>query len=364
MAAVQTTCARIGMVTGRGLMSAMRQRFPRWLLVLAALALLVANTFNLGADLSGMADAAELLTGVDSHVWIVAFAAGISWATIELHYAVIAEGLKWLALSLLAYVVAAVHLRPDWGALLSATVTPSLPRDRAAWGTLVAILGTTISPYLFFWQAAQEVEEEKARGRTSRRARVGASEKEIRDRNVDVGIGSFISNLVMYSIIVTTALTLHLKGATGVQSSAEVAHALEPLAGRFSTLLYTLGIVSTGLLAIPTLAGSAAYAVAEVFGWREGMDERPHRAPGFYMVLGLSVATGVALDFANLNPIRALYLSGIVNGVLAPFMLVAVIVVAADARIMQGQPSTRFDLALVGFTAAVMFAAAVGMIVL
>jgi Mn2+/Fe2+ NRAMP family transporter len=364
MAAVQMMCARIGMVTGRGLMAGLRRKFPRPVLLVAAALLLAANTINVGADLSGMADAAELLTGLNSHVWVVLFGAGIAVATIRLPYRALADVLKWLALVLFAYVVTAIHIGPDWPAVLRDTLVPRLPHGHAAWAMLVAILGTTISPYLFFWQAAQEVEEERARGRTTIASRRGATQDEIRLRKFDVGIGSFFSNLVMFFIILTTALTLHRHGITDPSTSAEVARALRPLAGRFATLLYTAGLVGTGLLAIPTLAGSAAYAFAEVFGWREGMDHHFRGAPAFYMVVALSLSVGVAMDFANLNAVRTLYWSAVINGLLAPFLLVGILMLATDRTIMAGQPSSMLGRAVVALTTVIMFAAAGAMLVL
>ena len=363
MAAVQSMCARIGMVTGRGLMGALRRKFPRRVLGAAAAALLVANTINIGADLSGMADAMELLVGVNSHVWVVLFGAGIAWATIELRYTTIARILKWLALVLFAYVITGVLIRPPWGAVLHATFLPSMPPGRAAWSTLVAILGTTISPYLFFWQASQEVEEEKAAGRHSLVQRRGATPDELIDRKIDVGAGTFFSNLVMFFIILTTAFTLHAHGKTQLSTSRDVAEALRPLAGNFATLLYTVGVIGTGLLAIPTLSGSAAYAFAELFGWRQGMDAHFRRAPAFYMVVATAMAAGVAMDFANVNPVKALYWSAILNGLLAPFLLTGILLVATDRKLMRNQPSSRLGRVTVGVTTVFMFAAAVAMFV-
>ena len=363
MAAVQSMCARIGMVTGRGLMGALRRKFPRRILAAAAAALLAANTINIGADLAGMADAMELLVGLNSHLWVVVFGAGIGWATVQLRYATIARVLKWLTLVLFAYVIAGIYIRPPWSAVLHATFVPALPSGRAAWATLVAILGTTISPYLFFWQASQEVEEEKALGRHSLVERRGASPGELLDRKIDVGVGTFFSNLVMFFIILTTALTLHTHGLTELTTSRQVAEALRPLAGNLATLLYTLGIVGTGLLAIPTLSGSAAYAFAELFGWREGIDEHFRGAPAFYMVVATAMTAGVAMDFANVNPVKALYWTAIINGLLAPFLLTGILLVASDRKLMRSQPSSRLGRITVGLTTAFMFAAAVAMFV-
>jgi NRAMP (natural resistance-associated macrophage protein)-like metal ion transporter len=363
MAAVQTMCARIGMVTGKGLMGALQQKFPRRVLAVGCFALFAANTLNIGADLAGMADAAELATRVNSHVWVVLFAVLISWATVRLRYAAVANVLKWLALVLFAYVIDAFVVGPHWSTVLHDTVTPSVPHGNGGWATLVAILGTTISPYLFFWQASQEVEEEKALGRHSLVARRGASADEIVARKMDVGIGTFFSNAAMFFIILTTALTLHNAGVTHVETSRDVAKALEPIAGKFATWLYMIGILGTGLLAIPTLAGSAAYAFAETFGWKQGIDEHFRGAPAFYTVLVASVGVGVLLDFTRVNPVRALFWSAVVNGLLAPVLLLAVLLAASDRKLMQGQPSSRLGIAVVGVTTVAMFIAAVGMFV-
>ncbi|HLN79930.1 MAG TPA: Nramp family divalent metal transporter [Thermoanaerobaculia bacterium] len=363
MAAVQMMCARIGMVTGHGLAGALRRKFPRPLLVAAASALLVANTINIAADLAGMADAAEMLTGANSHLFVVLFGVGIAVAIIRFRYHQIAAILKWLALVLLAYVVTAVHIGPDWSSVLRTAFLPSWPRERAQWATLVAILGTTISPYLFFWQASQEVEEEKSMGRRMLIRREGATSQEIATRKLDVGVGTFFSNLVMFFVILTTALTLHRHGLTKLETSKDVAQALRPLAGRFAEVLYTAGIVGVGLLAIPTLAGSAAYAFAEVFGWKQGLDRKWRNARYFYGVVVLSTAVGIALDFADVNPVRALYWTAIVNGLLAPFLLVGILLAATDSRLMRGQPSSRVGRVVVAVAAALMFGAAAGVLI-
>jgi Mn2+/Fe2+ NRAMP family transporter len=327
MPAVQMMCARIGMVTGRGLTDALRSKVPRRVLAPAAGALLIANTINIGADLSGMADASELLSGVNSHVWVVLFGGGIAWATIRLRYHALA---RVLTLALFAYVATAFSIRPDWSVIARVTFLPGMPHGRAAWALIVALLGTTISPYLFFWQTSEEVEEEKDRGRRALKQREGATRAELFDRGLDVAVGSFFSSLVMFFIILVTALTLHAHGVRSPASSREVAEALRPLAGRFAGLLYALGIVGTGLLAIPTLSGSAAYALAELFGWREGIDERFSRARAFYLTVAGSISAGVAMDFANFNPVQALYWSAVLNGLLAPFLLTGILLVASD----------------------------------
>ncbi len=364
MAAVQMMCARIGMVTGRGLAGALRKKFPRWSLVVVAVALLAANTINIASDLSGMADAMETLTEVNSHYFVIFFGVGIAWATIQLRYYQIAGVLKWLSLVLFAYVATALYVGPDWGQVLRDAIRPSIPREKGAWEALVAILGTTISPYLFFWQSSQEVEEEKAMGRRMLRSRLGASPREIRNRKIDVGVGTFFANLVFFFIVLTTALTLHRHGVTRPETSRQVAEALRPLAGRFAELLYTVGLIGVGLLAIPTLSGSAAYAFAETFGWRQGLDRKLGGARYFYGVVILSTAAGIALDFLEVNPVQALYWTAVINGLLSPFLLVGILIVACDRRCMQGQPSSWIGRAVVALTALLMFAAAAGMFLL
>jgi NRAMP (natural resistance-associated macrophage protein)-like metal ion transporter len=364
MAAVQMMCARIGMVTGRGLTAGLRHKFPRWLVVVCAATLLIANTINIGADLSGMADAAEMFSGLDSHYWVVAFAVLIAWATIRFHYRSIARVLKWLALVLLAYVVTGLSLRPDWLTVARDALVPHLPATRDAWATLVAILGTTISPYLFFWQASQEVEEEKAQGRVTLRRRQGASPRELRARRMDVGVGTFFSNLVMFFIILTTALTLHRAGITDLQTSREAALALKPLAGSLAAGLYAAGLIGVGLLAIPTLAGSAAYSLAETFGWKQGLDRSLRTAPRFYVVVVLAMLGGIGLDFTKVNPLRALYWSAVLNGLLAPLLLVGILAVAVDQRLMEGQPSSWLSRTAVAFATLLMLGAGVAMFAL
>ena len=232
MAVVQMMCARIGMVTGQGLAGALRSKLPKWTLVVVALLLLAANSINVGADLAGMADAAEMLTGVSSHYFVLFFGASIGLATIFLPYHRLAGTLKWLTLSLFAYVITAFAVGIDWSSVLRDTLTPSVPRGSDGWAMIVAIFGTTISPYLFFWQASQEVEEEKFMGRQMLVSRLGATQKELGDRRVDVGLGTFFSNLIMFFIILTTAATLHRHGVTHIETSRQAAEALRPLAGR------------------------------------------------------------------------------------------------------------------------------------
>ena len=363
MAAVQIMCARIGKVTGQGLAANFKQRFPKWLLLTLVIALLVANTINIGADLSGMADAAAMLSGVNSRWFVVVFAVLISWATVRLKYKQIADVLKWLVLVLFAYPITAFVVGANWGQVLHDTLLPSMPRNKAEWEMLVAILGTTISPYLFFWQTSEEVEEEKSAGQSSLAQRRGATQEELGLRNVDVGVGAFFSNMVMFFIILTTAITLNKHGIVNIETSRQAAEALRPFAGKFAATLFTLGIVGVGFLAIPTLAGSSAYAFAETLGWRQGLNKKLNQARWFYALILVSTAVGVALNFIGINPVKALYLTAVINGLLAPFLLVGILIVAADKKLMQGQPSSRLGWIVVAITTVAMFAAGVAMFV-
>jgi NRAMP (natural resistance-associated macrophage protein)-like metal ion transporter len=363
MAAVQMMCARIGKVTGQGLAGNFRHRFPRWLLLLFVIALLTANTINIAADLAGMADAAAMISGINSRWFVVAFALLISWATVRLQYKQIANVLKWLCLALFAYPVTAFIVGANWGQVLRDTLIPSMPHSRNEWATLVAILGTTISPYLFFWQASEEVEEEKSAGQSTLALRKGATARELGLRNIDVGVGAFFSNMVMFFIILTTAITLNRHHITNIQTTRQAAEALRPFAGNFAATLFTLGIVGVGFLAIPTLAGSTAYAFAETLGWRQGLNKKAKQARLFYALILVSTAAGVALDFIGVNPVKALYWTAVINGLLAPFLLVAILIVAADKKLMQNQPSSRLGWIVVAITTLAMFAAGVAMFV-
>jgi len=334
MAAIQLTCARIGLVSGRGLAGATRRHYPRWFLYGACLLLLAANVFNIAADLAGMADAAEMLTGVPSEFWVPLFGLGVIVATVYTSYARFAAWLKWLTVVLFAYILSAVLAQPNWSAALRDTLVPHVPWDARAVPTLVGILGTTISPYLFFWQASQEVEEERAEGRRTVAERRGASDHELRDARQDVFTGMAFSNVVMYFIILATAATLFRAGRNDIETSRQAAEALRPLAGDGAYLLFAVGLIGTGLLATPVLAGSASYAVAELFAWRAGLDLKPSQARRFYLVLGGAIVAGVLLDTLGIGAIRMLFLSAIINGLLAPPLMLLVMLVGNNRAIM------------------------------
>lgn len=361
MAAVQNICARIGMVSGQGLAGVLREHYPRPVLYGAVILLFGANTINVGADLGAIADAVHAITGVPAGWLIAPVAIGILALQIFGSYRLIANTFKWLTLALVAYVIDAVIVRPDLGETLRATVVPTLSLDPTYVTTLVAILGTTISPYLFFWQSSEEVEEEVAQGRTTRRARRGASPAEIRAAAIDTNVGMGFSNLVMYFIILATALTLFKNGKTDIKSAADAAEALRPLVGDLAGLLFAAGMVGAGLLAVPILSGSAAYAIAEAFGWRYGLQTHWSRARPFYGVIVVSTLIGVTMNYIGINPIDALFYTAVLNGIVAPPLLVLVMFAARDRRVM-GDQTIGPVLTTLGWLATVgMFLAAAGL---
>jgi NRAMP (natural resistance-associated macrophage protein)-like metal ion transporter len=363
MLSVQLMCARLGMVTGRGLAGVVRRRYARWVLWSACGLLAAANVFNIGADLGGMAEATEMVVGVDSRLLLPLFAVGIVSLLFWSSYQRIARTFKWLTLVLFAYVGAGFLAQPDWGAILRATVMPHVEWSPSYLAVFVGILGTTISPYLFFWQAGQEVEEERARGRLTVAERTGATDDEVRRSNVDVTVGMFFSNSVMYFIILTTAATLHAHGRTEITTAQEAAEALRPLAGGWAYWLFTLGIIGTGVLSVPILAGSCAYAIAEAAGWRGSLDDRPHEARAFYSVVAVAMAVGLLLDFFGFNAVAMLFWCAVVNGVLAPPLVVLVVLLTSDSSVMGARRNPLWLRCLGWTTAAVMALAAVGLLV-
>lgn len=365
MAFVQMMCARIGMVTGLGLAQALERKFSRRVVLVTSLVLFAANTINIGSDLAGMSDALEVITTVPAEFFVAPLGICIMWATIALRFNQIERVLKWLVSILLVYVVTPFLISIDWYEVLMATFIPSIPSGSTAWATLVALLGTTISPYLFFWQTGEEIENAKAFNRRQSSLRVSVERApSLADRAIDVGLGTFFSNVVMFFIILTTAMTLHRAGTTHVESAKDAALALRPLAGDLASTLYTIGILGVGFLAIPTLAGSAAYALAETFRWSNGLDEKFQAAPKFYSTMIVSVAIGVALNFLDVNPMRALFWTAVINGVLAPFLLVGILAITTDRTIMRGQTSSRLSVGVVGLTTLIMFTATIGMFML
>ncbi|HTJ21752.1 MAG TPA: Nramp family divalent metal transporter [Gemmatimonadaceae bacterium] len=362
MAAVQLMCARLGIVARSGLASVLRAHYPRSLLWLACSLLVFGNTVNIAADLGGMAAAASLLTGLPPIWFVPAFTGLILALLVFASYERMTRVLKWLTLALFSYVVAGILARPDPAAVLAGTFVPRITASREYLLMLVAILGTTISPYLFFWQAAQNAEQDahfrrRLIGRPQR-----AIQRELRAASRDVNAGMFFSNAIMYFIVLTAAATLHRGGVTNVETAAQAAAALQPLAGDAAALLFTAGLVGTGMLGVPVLAGSAAYAVAEAAAWRAGMDERVHTARQFYGVMALAMLVGMVLNFAHVNAIKLLIGSAVINGVLAP-PLIAIILVVCNNRDVMGSHRNGRALNVLGGLAALLMTAAAGALV-
>jgi NRAMP (natural resistance-associated macrophage protein)-like metal ion transporter len=362
MVAVQMMCGRLGMVTGRGLAGVLRRRYSRWVLWGACGLLIVANVVNIAADLGGMADATQMITGVNSLVWTPLYTALIVGFLFWSSYRQIARIFKWITLVLLAYVVTAFFANVDWRQALWATLLPHPVWSRQYIEVLVGILGTTISPYLFFWQASEEVEEERAMGRTLAQ-RKGATAAELRALRVDVITGMFASNFVMYFIILTTAATLHAHGIVKIDTAKQAAEALRPLAGKAAYLLFTLGLIGTGMLGVPVLAGSCAYAVSEAGAWRGSLEKKPRDARKFYGVLGVAMALGLAIDYTGLDAIKMLFWSAVTNGILAPPLILLILLVTSDRKVMGNQISSIAERTLGWVTFVVMTAAAAAMLI-
>lgn len=362
MATVQFICAKIGMVSGRGLASVLRIYYPRWLLYPAVLALVVANTINAGADIGAIAAAINLLVPIPILAMVIPIVVVILALQIFGSYRLIANVFKWLTLALFAYVVSALFARPNWGEVLRATFLPSFQLNAAFLATLVAILGTTISPYLFFWQADEEVEEQISVGRITVASRKGATDAEMRYAFLDVNLGMFFSNLVMYFIILATAATLFQAGKTNIQSATDAAQALRPLAGDAATILLALGLIGSGLLAVPILTGSAAYGVAEAFGWPRGLNVKPWRAPAFYGIIVGATLVGMLINFVGINPITALFWTAVINGFLAPPLLILIMFIANNHSIMGRRTNGRLTNVVGWLTALIMSAAAIALV--
>lgn len=363
MVSVQLMCARLGLVTGYGLAGVIRRWYPTWVLIGACLLLIVANTVNIAADLAGMADATRMVTGLPTALWVAVYSIAMVSLLFWSSYRLIAKSFKWLTLVLASYVVTAFITRVDWPAALRATFVPHLEWSRAYLSILVAILGTTISPYLFFWQAAEEVEEERAMGRNLKERR-GATADELAAARTDVITGMFVSQAIMYFIVLTTGATLHAHGHTNITTAQEAAQALRPLGGAAAYWLFTLGLIGTGMLSVPVLAGSCAYAIAEARAWRGGsLNRKPGRAKKFYSVIAVAMALGIGLDFFGFNAIRMLFISAVINGVLAPPLILLVILLTRDPRVMREDVNPPLLNFLGWATFAVMSIAAIGMFV-
>ena len=335
MAAIQEISARVGRVTGHGISGNVCRHYPSWLLAAVVAMLSIANTINIAADLAAMADAARLLVGGHAILYVLFFGVTSVVAQIFMDYKRYVSVLKWLTLSLFAYVAALAFAHVSWGEALAGALIPKLTWSADYFTTIVAIFGTTISPYLFFWQASQEAEEQRVDPRKHPLIdRHYGARKEFNRIRADTIVGMAFSNLIALSIIFTAAATLHASGKTDIQTSAQAAEALRPIAGKFAEVIFALGIVGTGLLAIPVLAGATAYAVGEGRRWPVGLARKPKEAAAFYAVLALSAGFGIALNFTSINPISALYWSAVINGVLAVPVMVLLMFMARRKDVM------------------------------
>ena len=365
MLAVQEACARIALQTGVGLGTSLRRKFPTWLVGACILALFVANTINVGADLGAIAAAGSLLTrGHVSAVWLIPpIAVVILVLQYELSYKVIFRAFKFLTIALFAYVATVIVSHPPLLKTIESTVIPHIEFTSGFIGIVVAILGTTISPYLFFWQASSEVDDMRARGYVTEESRRGVTRRELKDARLDVLVGMAFSQLVMYSIILTGAAVLHAAGKTNIATASQAAEALRPVAGPFAFILFSLGIIGTGLLAVPILSGSAAYAVKEFFGMKGSLADKARSRPAFYAVLTLALIGGLVISLLGIDPIKALVVTAIINGIVAPPMLALIAVLGRDGTVMGSKRSGILSTTLLWVTTGVMAVAALALLV-
>jgi Mn2+/Fe2+ NRAMP family transporter len=360
--AVQSMCARIGRVTGRGLAANIKAAFPPWVLYAVVLLLLVANTLNIAADVAAMGEVAELVTGLDRHLMTAFFVFGTLLLQVFVPYHRYVFFLKWLTLSLLAYGVVLFTVHIAWREVALRTVWPGITLDSGTAAMIVAIFGTTISPYLFFWQASEEVEDMRAVPGTAPLARDGrAAHDELRRIKWDTWSGMFYSNATAYFIILATAVTLNVAGITSIDTAAQAASALRPLAGDFAYLVFAVGILGVGLIGVPVLAGSAAYACSEALGWKWGLERKLAEAPGFYGVIAASVLAALVIQYSPISPMKALFWSAVINGVVAVPLVVVIIVLSSRKSVMGEFTAGRWLVVPGWIAAAVMGAAAVRM---
>jgi len=336
MTFVQEMCGRIGLVSGTGLSGVIRKHYSRKLLFFCVALLLIANTINIGADLGAMASALQLLIPLPFPFLLLALTAFTLFLEVFVSYKVYVRYLKYFALSLLAYIITLFFIDQDWSAIAYATLVPHVSFSKEYLMNVVAILGTTISPYLFFWQANEEVEEEIAEKKIKGFGigKPNITDKDVRRMRLDTLFGMFFSNLIMFFIIATAGSTLFVYGISNINTAADAAEALRPLAGNFTFLLFTVGIIGTGLLAVPVLAGSGSYAVAEAFHWKEGLYRKFSQAHGFYGVITIATLVGLLVNFIGIPPFKMLYYTAIVNGLLAPPLLVVILLIANNKKIL------------------------------
>jgi NRAMP (natural resistance-associated macrophage protein)-like metal ion transporter len=335
MAVIQEMCARVGLVTGRGLAGNIRAHFGRRVLYVSTLLLFAANTFNIGADIGAMASAVQLIRpGANFALLVVGFTLLILLLQIFTPYVRYAKYLKWLAMVLLAYILSAILAHPNWHTVVKHAAVPHIDFSKQQLLLICAILGTTITPYLFFWQTSQEVEEQIAVGKTTIKERMGCNPADIRKMRIDVWSGMFLSNIVMFFIIAACASVLFAHGVTNISTAAQAAQALRPFAGASTYYLFAIGILGVGMLAIPVMAGSSAYAISESMGKRQGLNNKLKQGYAFYGVIIISMLVGLGLNFVGLNPIKALIYSAVLNGIVAPIILVLILLIARNRRVM------------------------------
>ena len=359
MVGIQVVSARIGRVSGHGLATNIRRHYPAWLLYGVVGLLLIANTINIAADVSAMGEALKLIVGGPAQLYALAFGVMSLLLQVSIPYRRYVRILKWLTLALLAYVATAFVVHIPWSRVLVSALAPHMSWKSEYLTTVVAVFGTTISPYLFFWQASQEVEDQLADPRAQPLIRAPHQAKaNLRRIKIDTYVGMGFSNLVAFFIILITAMTLNLHGITDIQTSAQAATALRPIAGEFAFMLFSAGIIGTGLLAIPVLAGSSAYAMAGVFEWKNSLERTPMRAKQFYGVIAISTVIGIALGFTSIDPIKALYWSAVINGVISVPIMVVMMLMAVHPEIM-GKFVITPGQRVMGWLATLMMAAAV-----
>jgi NRAMP (natural resistance-associated macrophage protein)-like metal ion transporter len=356
MSAIQLVSAHIGRVTGAGLANNLVSTFPKRIVGLLIGILLIANIINIGADLSGMAASAALVVGGGEHAFVIAFAIVSVLLQLFVSYRDYARILKWLTLSLFAYVGVLLAVQTDWKAAATGLVVPRI-FGREGILTIIALLGTTISPYLFFWQSSQEAEDVATSRSKPLKQQPRRAASEFRRMRFDTFAGMAFSDLISIAIIMSTAATLHAHGITQINSAADAAEALRPVAGSFAFALFAIGIIGTGFLAVPVLAGSAAFAVAEVFGWKEGLEYQPRQAAGFYSIIVAATLIGVLIDWSHIDPIRALFWSAVLNGIASVPLMIAMMVVVSRHRVMGRFTATK-PLLLFGWAATAVMAAA------
>lgn len=342
LAAIQLMCSRLGLVTKRGLARDVRMNYPKWVLFSICGMLLIANTVTIGADLGGMAEVTGMVSGISPYLWTAVYAVVIVGLLLYFPYRILEGVFKWLCLVLFFYLVSGILAKPDWGAVLVHTFIPSFRWSSQYLSVLVAIIGATMSPYFLFWQVSQEVETEYCRRKRIVNIAEPPSERKLERTKTDVFAGSFISKLITYFITLTTAATLFAHGKTQISTAKDAAAALGPIAGPAATWLFAAGVIGTGLLAVPTLAGSSAYAVSEAFRWRASLEAKVSIAPKFYAVLVLSALLGLGLIYAGLHPVQMLFWASVCNGLLAPPSIALVILLTRNPKVMGERVNTRW----------------------